>query len=255
MPVSSVLEVEGVSVAYGEVPVLEGVTLAVERGEFFGIVGPNGSGKTTLLRVILGVLRPSRGSVRLFGEPVTTFRAWHRVGYVPQKTTVDGALPVTVGEVVATGLVPLLGVAWRVSAEHRRRIAESLALVGMEKAARTRIGALSLGQQQRVLIARSLVSNPELLILDEPTASVDVEAQGNFYTLLRTLNHERGVTLVLVSHDIGVVSQEVSRVACLNRHVLFCGRPQEVLTPDALTALYGSRVRVVAHEDPCAHAP
>lgn len=252
---SPVLEVEGVSVAYGEVLVLEGVSLAVERGEFFGIVGPNGSGKTTLLRVVLGVLRPSRGTVRLFGEPVTAFRAWHRVGYVPQKTTVDATLPVTVREVVATGLVPLLGVAGRVAAEHRQRVGESLALVGMEKAGGTRIGALSLGQQQRVLIARSLVSNPELLILDEPTASVDAEAQGNFYTLLRTLNRERGVTLVLVSHDIGVVSQEVSRVACLNRRILFCGRPHEVLTPDALTALYGSRVRVVTHEDPCAHAP
>ena len=117
----------------------------------------------------------------------------------------------------------------------------------MEKHARTRMGALSTGQQQRVLIARALVSDPELLLLDEPTASIDVEAQSSFYTLLRSFNRERGVTLVIVSHDIGVVAQEVSRVACLNRHLLSCGHPSEVLTQEALSTLYGSSVRLIPH--------
>ena len=245
------LEVEHVSVRYGDTLVLDGVSLAVSRGEFLGIIGPNGSGKTTLLRVMLGLLRPTSGAVKLFGQPLASFRDWRRLGYMPQGTSFDGALPVTAAEAVATGLVSRLGLRRRTGPDERRKVIESLALVGMEKHARTRMGALSTGQQQRVLIARALVSDPELLLLDEPTASIDVEAQSSFYTLLRSFNRERGVTLVIVSHDIGVVAQEVSRVACLNRHLLSCGHPSDVLTQEALSTLYGSSVRLIPH----AHAP
>jgi zinc transport system ATP-binding protein len=249
------LEVERVSYRYGDTPVLEAVSLDVAPGEFLGIIGPNGSGKTTLLRIMLGLLQPTTGEVRLFDQPVRSFREWRRVGYMPQKAAFDGTLPMTVAEVVATGLIPLLGFRRRVGPDEQRRILESLARVGMEKQARARMGALSSGQQQRVLIARALVSDPELLLLDEPTASIDVEAQSSFYTLLRSFNRERGVTLVIVSHDIGVVAREVSRVACLNRRVIFCGRPADVLTQEALSTVYGSAVRLVPHQDPCAHAP
>jgi zinc transport system ATP-binding protein len=249
------LEVDRVSVRYGDTLVLDGVSLAVARGEFLGIIGPNGSGKTTLLRVMLGLLRPTSGTVTLFGQPLASFRDWRRLGYMPQRTSFDGALPVTAAEAVATGLLSRLGVRRRSGLDEQRKVIESLALVGMEKHARARMGTLSTGQQQRVLIARALVSDPELLLLDEPTASIDVEAQSSFYTLLRSFNRERGVTLVIVSHDIGVVAQEVSRVACLNRHLLFCGHPSDVLTPEALNTLYGSSVRLVPHQDPCAHAP
>jgi zinc transport system ATP-binding protein len=249
------LEVERVSYRYGDALVLEGVSLAVAKGEFFGVIGPNGSGKTTLLRIMLGLIRPTAGDVKLFGRAVGSFRDWGRVGYMPQKTAFDGALPVTAAEVVATGLIPLLGFRRRIGPDEHRKITESLARVGMEKLAHARMGALSTGQQQRILIARALVSDPELLLLDEPTASIDVEAQSSFYTLLRSFNRERGVTLVIVSHDIGVVAQEVSRVACLNRQVIFCGRPSDVLTQEALSTLYVSSVRLVPHQDPCAHAP
>ncbi len=249
------LEVDRVSYRYGDTLVLEAVSLAVTKGEFLGIIGPNGSGKTTLLRIMLGLLRPTSGEAKLFGQALGSFRDWGRVGYMPQRATFDAALPVTAAEVVATGLIPLLGFLRRVGPDEHRKITESLARVGMEKQARARMGALSTGQQQRVLIARALVSDPELLLLDEPTASIDVEAQSSFYTLLRSFNRERGVTLVIVSHDIGVVAQEVSRVACLNRQVIFCGRPSDVLTQEALSTLYGSSVRLVPHQDPCAHAP
>jgi zinc transport system ATP-binding protein len=249
------LEVDRVSVQYGETLVLDGVSLDVRPGEFLGIIGPNGSGKTTLLRVMLGLLQPTRGEVRLFGQPTASFRDWRRVGYMPQRASFDSALPVTAAEVVASGLIPILGYRRRIGADERRRVNESLALVGMEKQTHARIGALSTGQQQRVLIARALVSDPELLLLDEPTASIDADAQSSFYTLLRSFNRDRGVTLVMVSHDVGVVAHEVSRVACLNRHVLFCGPPADVLTREALSTLYGSSVRLVPHRDPCAHAP
>jgi zinc transport system ATP-binding protein len=244
----SFVELEDVDFAYGALPVLERINLTVEPGDFLGIIGPNGSGKTTLLRIMLGLLPPLRGAVRLFGHPPGSFRQWGRLGYVPQKAALDRGLPVTVREVVATGLLPSLGVFGRIGGAERRRIVEVLGHVGMEEHAAARIGALSTGQQQRVLIARALVSKPELLILDEPTGGVDPEAQTSFYALLHHLNRERDVTLILVSHDIGVVAREVTKLACLNRRLVFHGRPGDFLNDAALAALYGSAVRVVSHE-------
>jgi zinc transport system ATP-binding protein len=242
------VELESVAVEYGPVRVLDGINLTVEPGDFLGIIGPNGSGKTTLLRVMLGLLPPTEGAVRLFGKSPATFREWRRLGYVPQKATLDPSLPVTVEEVVASGLVSVLGLFQRTGRAERSRIRDVLARVGMEAHARARIGALSTGQQQRVLIARALVSDPELLILDEPTGGVDPEAQTSFYALLHHLNREREVTLILVSHDIGVVAKEVTKLACLNRRLIFHGRPGDFLSDAALTALYGPSVRVVSHD-------
>ena len=242
------VEIEDVGFAYGEVSVLEGINLTVEPGDFLGIIGPNGSGKTTLLRIMLGLVPPSAGRVRLFGKDPSGFREWGRLGYVPQRATLDPALPATVQEVVASGLVATLGLFRRVGAAERQRIGDVLAHVGMEAHPAARIGALSPGQQQRVLIARALVSDPELLILDEPTGGVDPEAQTSFYALLHHLNREREVTLILVSHDIGVVAKEVTKLACLNRRLVFHGRPGDFLSDAALTALYGPSVRVVSHD-------
>ena len=242
------VELEGVDARYGEVHVLEHIDLTVEPGDFLGIIGPNGSGKTTLLRIMLGLREPDRGVVRLFGHAPAAFRQWGRLGYVPQRATLDPSLPVTVAEVVATGLVASLGLLGRTGARERQRVAEVLAQVGMAAHAAARIGALSIGQQQRVLIARALVSRPELLILDEPTGGVDPEAQTSFYALLRHLNRERDVTLILVSHDIGVVAKEVTKLACLNRRLVFHGRPADFLSDAALTALYGPAVGLVSHQ-------
>jgi len=241
------VELEDVDFDCGAGRVLERINLTVEAGDFLGIIGPNGSGKTTLLRIILGLLPPTRGAVRLFGHPPGAFGQWGRLGYVPQKATLDPSLPVTVREVVATGLLPSLGLFGRLRASTRERIEEVLGQVGMAAQGSTRIGVLSPGQQQRVLIARALVSKPELLILDEPTGGVDPEAQTSFYALLHHLNRERDVTLILVSHDIAVVAKEVTKLACLNRRLVFHGPPGDFLSDAALAALYGPSVRVVSH--------
>lgn len=244
-----VVDIEGVGFSYGPVRVLDDITLSVQPGDFLGIIGPNGSGKTTLLRILLGLLPPATGAVRLFGKPSAAFRDWGRVGYVPQRATLDPALPITVREVVGTGLVATLAPFGRVGAPERARVSEALERVGVAEYAAARIGTLSTGQQQRVLIARALVSDPELLILDEPTGGVDPELQASFYALLRHLNRERDVTLILVSHDIGVVAREVTKLACLNRRLVYHGRPEEFLSDtSALTALYGPSMRVVTHE-------
>jgi zinc transport system ATP-binding protein len=241
------VELRGVGYRYGEVTVLEGVDLRVEPGDFLGIIGPNGSGKTTLLRIVLGLLAPGRGTARLFGSPPATFREWRRVGYVPQRATIDRGLPATVREVVETGLGAALGWFARASAEGRGRVREALERVGMAAHASTRASALSIGQQQRVLIARALVSAPELLVLDEPTGGIDPEAEGTLYALLRHLNRDRGVTVIMVSHDIGAVAREVTTLACLNRRLIFHGRPGDFLTDAGLAALYGPSVRLVGH--------
>jgi zinc transport system ATP-binding protein len=242
------LDVADLSVRFGGLRALKNVSLSVPDGEVVGLIGPNGAGKTTLLRVMLGLAEPTHGTVRLFGHTPSSFRQWGRLGYVPQRAVLDPTLPATVHEVVATGLVPSLGLFGRMGARERRRIDEVLGHVGMAGHAGARIGALSTGQQQRVLIARALATNPELLILDEPTGGVDPEAQTSFYALLQHLNRERDVTLILVSHDIGVVAKEVTRLACLNRRLVFHGRPGDFLSDTALTALYGPSVRVVTHQ-------
>ena len=246
--VEPLIELVDVDLSFGDVRALEGITLTVARGDFLGLIGPNGSGKTTLLRVLLGLTTPDRGQVRLFGQPPAEFGEWRRVGYVPQRLAIDATLPVTVDEVVRTGL---LGAGWRGrrAASLPARVDEVLARVGMAPQLHARIGALSVGQQQRVLIARALVSEPELLVLDEPTSGVDPEAQTSFYELLHDLHRSHGVTLILVSHDIGVVAKEVTRLACLNRRLVFHGPPADFLGDDAaLAALYGPAVRVVTHD-------
>jgi zinc transport system ATP-binding protein len=241
------VELRGVCFNHETVPVLEDITLSVERGDFLGIIGPNGGGKTTLLRIMLRLLEPCGGEVRLFGELIERFDAWHRLGYVPQRAVFDPTLPATVEEVVTSGLAPHGRLFRRPSRAERERVGNALAFAGMERLYAARIGRLSVGQQQRVLIARALVTDPELLFLDEPTGGVDPDAQANFYALLHTLNHERGVTLILVSHELAVVARAVTRVACLNRRLVFHGGPAEALNDAGLAALYGPSSRVVSH--------
>jgi len=245
--VSPLIELRRVDVRFDERLALDGVDLDVEPGDILGVIGPNGSGKTTLLRVMLGLLPASAGTVRLFGTEPAAFREWHRLGYVPQRASIDPGLPATVSEVVGTGLVSRLGVLRRARAPDRARVREALEQVGMAQHGAARIGTLSAGQQQRVLIARALASAPELLVLDEPTEGIDPEAQAAFYALLHTLNREQGVTLVMVSHDIAAVAREVTKLACLNRRLVYHGPPAAALAADTLAALYGPAARIVAH--------
>jgi len=249
--VTPLVEFEDVGFSYGEVRVLEHIDLTVAARDFLGIIGPNGSGKTTLVRIMLGLETPEFGRVWLFGQPPGVFREWGRIGYVPQRLAIDAALPATVEEVIATGLVASLGSFRRRSVQASQGIDEVLARVGMDAHRRIKIGALSVGQQQRVLIARALVSRPELLVLDEPTSGVDPEAQTSFYGLLHHLNREHDVTLILVSHDIGAVAKQITKLACLNRRLVFHGPPADFLKDEtALSALYGPSMRIVIHEHP-----
>jgi zinc transport system ATP-binding protein len=242
------LEFRQVWFAYDGEPVVEDVSFALERGEFAAILGPNGGGKTTLLRLALGLARPSRGSVALFGKSPDHFRSWSRVGYVPQAAEgVQSRFPATAEEVVTYGLYRGFDpMAFR-RASGGAAVIRAMETVDIADLRGRRIASLSVGQQQRILIARALVREPELLVLDEPLAGIDAAGQEQFHALLRRLNGELGMAILLVSHDIGAVMREATTVACINRTMVFHG-PTHTLTQRELAALYGFPVDILVHD-------
>jgi zinc transport system ATP-binding protein len=237
-----IVSLEDVWFAYDGVPVLENVSLAIRDREFACVVGPNGGGKTTLLKIVLGLLRPTRGSVRVFDSSPEEARS--RMGYVPQQSNLDSQFPVNAMEVVLMGRLRKENVFGPYRRKDREAAVEALDAVGLADHGRLPFSALSGGEQQRVLIARALASDPDLLLLDEPTASLDLHVEGEFYDLLRRLNNR--MTIILVSHDLGFVSHMVDRVVCVKRTVVV--HPTSSLTGDMIKEIYGGEVRMVRHD-------
>ena len=220
--------------------VLEDVSLAVTRGSVLGLVGPNGGGKTTLLKLILRLLPLQRGTIELFGRPLTQFDEWHRIGYLSQKMwSSDRNFPASVEEVVASGRVPQLGLLRRLQASDRQKVRSALERVDMWPYRRRNIAHLSIGQQRRVFLARALASGAELLLLDEPTSAMDPGIQEEFYHLLEDLSREQGATIVQVSHDLAGATAHITHLACLNLRLLFYGTIEDGLTNSILPQLYG----------------
>lgn len=242
------IQITNVSFSYNGELVLDDINLGIRRGDFLGIIGPNGSGKTTLLKIILGLLKPGCGSIHLFGTDINTFRDWQKIGYVPQKAgSAVTHFPITVEEVVAMGRINNKRWFDFASMEDKKSVSEALEAVSMENCRKRLLNQLSGGQQQRVFIARALASKPDLLILDEPTVGVDIDSQVKFYQLLRNLNQEHKLTLVLVSHDVDVVAHEVSEIACINCKLVCHGKPKDILKSDFMEKLYGKDLRFVVH--------
>ncbi len=244
----NIIEVNHVNFRYANEMVLKDVTLAVHQGDYLGLVGPNGGGKTTLLKIMLGLLQPNDGEVRLFGTPIQKFKHWGDIGYVPQKAVnFDSNFPATVWEVVAMGRYGRKKILQSLTADDRAIIRRSLEQVEMHDLHDRLIGDLSPGQQQRVFIARALAGEPKVIFLDEPTVGVDTATQEKFYTLLNHLNSRLGITLVLVSHDIDVVAEETTEVACINQTIIYHGTAKAFMRTDALAHLYGRGVTPITH--------
>jgi zinc transport system ATP-binding protein len=244
---NELVRVENVTFSYNTIPVLEDITFSIYRGDFLSVIGPNGSGKTTLVKIILGLLRPSRGTVSIMGRPVAEFRDWSRVGYVPQKAThIDPFFPASVREVVAMARLSTRSASPAVQHDTEAEVTEALKKVAMESARNAPIGSLSGGQQQRVMIARALVTSPELLLLDEPTTGVDSETQSLFYEMLHELNESQKITIVLITHDIGMVNRHVNKVACLNQQLIYHGTHKEFCQSEAFKILL-SEGHIVSH--------
>jgi len=244
--VEPIVFLEHVTVAYQDLVALEDVNLSVQPGAFLAVIGPNGAGKTTLLKTILGLLRPIRGTVRVFGKaPWELDGERRRVGYVPQVMSVDLNFPVRAGEVVLMGRYGRIGLVRRPTVADRRAVLLAMERVGVADLADRPLARLSGGQRQRVFLARALANEPELLLLDEPTTGVDVAATESLYELLRGL-HDEGITILVVSHDVGVVASYVDTVACVNRRLVAHGRP-ETLGSEVLSCMYGPEAILFGH--------
>lgn len=244
MDCQSVVTLADVWVSYDSMHALEAVSLTIKQNDFLGIIGPNGGGKSTLLKVILGLIGPSRGKVTVLGNAPRNSRQF--VGYVPQHGTFERDFPINVRDVVLMGRLHRAGIFRRFRNADREAATDALRSVGMSEYADRQIGKLSGGEQQRVLVARALTVQPKLLLLDEPTASVDATAQSEFYELLAELKQR--ITIVLVSHDLSAVSVYVDKIACLNRR-LFYHNSKEI-PPDELEAAYQCPVDMIAHGVP-----
>jgi manganese/iron transport system ATP-binding protein len=238
---------DGVCVDLGGRRVLEDVTFEVGEGEFVGLVGPNGAGKTTLLRAMLGLVPLTRGRIELFGLPSADApRAG--IGYVPQRQAPSASFPASVADVVALGRLHALGRLRRARAADRAAVREALERVGVAELAARPVGRLSGGQQRRVMLAQALAAGARLLVLDEPTIGLDLPAEQEFYALLRRLQGELGLTLVVVSHDLVALAGACSRLVCINRRIHVHGHPEAVIHSHAIQQAYGCAFDFLAGE-------
>ncbi len=215
-----IINVDNLSYYYDSFPALDHISFSVEKGDFLGIIGPNGAGKTTLFQCILGIMSNFSGKINLFGSNVKqNKKILQRIGYVPQKKSVEQTFPATVSEIISLGVIG--------KDIKKESIESAIEFVELGSYRNKRIGELSEGQQQRVIIAKALVKQPELLILDEPTTGIDSVAQNKFYDLLTRLNKDRGITIVWSSHDMNAVEKLASKVACIDRKLFFHGESED----------------------------
>lgn len=243
------LEIEDVWLSFGETPVLEGIHLSLGRGDFLGLIGPNGAGKTVLLKVILGLIQPDRGTIRIAGRVAGRMRGHGAadthgvVAYVPQYAGFDRSFPIRVIDVVMMGRLRGSGLTRRYSAQDREKARAALGKLDLDGLADRQIGKLSGGQLQRVLIARALATDASILLLDEATSNLDTPIEGKLYELLEELSHDRAI--ILVSHEIGVISKHINSIACINRKLHY-HRSNE-LTPEMIEQTYGTSMDLVVH--------
>ena len=237
MTSEAMITLDHVTCRYRGAPVLTDVDLSIDSSQFTGVVGPSGSGKTTLLRALLGTVQPVSGTV--------TRRPGLRVGYVPQVETVDWSFPVTVAECVLMARTSGRRLPWR-SKQEAKEATEVLDRLGLLPYAGRHIRDLSGGQQQRVFIARALLGEPDLLLMDEPTSGVDVATRHDMLHLLREL-HDDGLAIVLTTHDLNGVASHLPHLVCLNNRVIGAGSPRDVLNVDVLERTYGARMEILVH--------
>lgn len=244
------IEIKDISFEYEETKALENISMKVEKGDFLAILGPNGSGKSTLLKIMLGLIKPTKGSIKLFGVDSKNFKHREWIGYVSQKSnSFNSGFPATVEEVVAGGLAKKAGLFRRLPKTVDEDVLDALKSVGMEAFLHRSISELSGGQQQRVFIARALVAKPKMLILDEPTVGIDHQNVQAFYDMLAALNREKDITLVMVTHDVDTVTDRISHVACLNQTIHFHGFKEQfqTLSDEERASWYGHSVRKIHH--------
>jgi zinc transport system ATP-binding protein len=239
-----VVEIENLTVSYENILALDNITFSVEEKDFLGIIGPNGAGKTTLFSCMLGLTTNYQGTIKFFGSDIKKSRQYlHKIGYVPQKPVFEKNFPATIEEVVGMGLG---------QDQTKDKIDIALQKVWLHELGKRRIGDLSGGQQQRVFIAKALVNNPQILILDEPVTGIDAQSMDFFYQILHDLNRKEGITIIWSSHDLDAVSRLATKVACLNRTLFFHGISKDFFHDEDLLKMYSEssmQMHMHKHED------
>ena len=235
-----VVRVDNLTFRYNGIDVLSNISFAVEKGLYLGIVGPNGSGKSTLIKNILGILRPEKGGVELFGRPLSDFRQWEKIGYLPQRlSALNTHFPGTVEEIIQMGL----------SKKNQDTLTRTLKMMAIAHLGSRLIGELSYGEQQRAMLARALIRRPELLIFDEPTTALDPETREMFYSLTGEMNQQEGTTVILVTHDIGVIGEYARNLLYLDKKVIFSGTFKEFCSSRDMAGIFGpSSQHIICHQ-------
>jgi zinc transport system ATP-binding protein len=235
-----ILSVKNLCVGYGPAEALSDVTFTVEKGDYIALAGPNGAGKTTLIKTVLGLLEKFGGIAELFGQDIKFFDGWGRIGYLPQRVNAFNPLfPATVKEVVGLGLLSQKRFPKKFISEDETKIMQQLDLMGISDLKDKLVGVLSVGQQQRVFLSRALVSNPELLILDEPSTALDPKSRESFFELIEKLNRDKGFTIILITHDIAQIGQYANKLLYLDKKVVFFGRFEDFCASKDMTKYFG----------------
>jgi len=226
--------------------ILSHISLEIFNGEYVAIIGPNGGGKTTLIRLLLGLDKPTDGKIKLYGKKIKNFKEWHKIGYVPQRASlVDENFPATVEDIVNMGRTSRRVFFRGMSQEDKHAVKDAMTKMDVLNLKDKMVGTLSGGQRQRVMIARALASSPEILILDEPNTGVDMVSQKNFYALLAKLNKEEKITIVFITHDIGVIADDIGRLFTINQKATICNNPKETLSCEDMSELYGIEAHLI----------
>lgn len=246
---TDVITVENLSFSYQQKTVLSGVSFSVKERDFIGLIGTNGAGKTTLLRMIVGLLKPNEGQIRLFGQPIARFKQWDRIGYVPQKNVFNPLFPATVREVVLSGLYSRNKLLKRLSKSDYTKCQDALQAMDIEDLADKRIGQLSGGQQQRAFLARALINNPSLLILDEPTVGIDAETQESFFHMIKHMHQHHNMTFLMVSHDMEMIrgylgKEPAAEAGKLKFYIRHSHETQDCIESNLAHSLKGLRERL-----------
>ncbi|MCF6310670.1 MAG: metal ABC transporter ATP-binding protein [Sulfurimonas sp.] len=220
--------------------ILSNISFEIFSSEYIAIIGPNGGGKTTLIRMLLGLDKPTSGEIKIFGKKLEDFKKWYKIGYVPQRAShVDSSFPATVLDIVKMGRTSQRGYLSSFSEEDKQFVQDAMLKMDVLDLSDKMIGTLSGGQRQRVMIARALASKPEILILDEPNTGVDMVSQKRFYALLKQLNRDDGITIVFITHDIGVIADDIARLFTINQKAIICNDPKQTLSCQEMSELYG----------------
>ena len=218
----TIIQLKDLSFSYGTNLVLDKINLSIHEGDYLGVIGPNGGGKTTLIKLIVGLLKADSGDITLYDRPIKEFKDWSHLSYIAQKVTnIDLNFPITVRDAVSMGRYGLRRIGQNMTTQDKQIVQESLSQVDLLDYQNRLIGELSGGQLQRVFIARALAQKPAIIFLDEPTVGVDTNTQRQFYALLKKMNQDLGITLVLISHDIDFISQEVTEIAVINKSIIY----------------------------------